>query len=718
MKKSLFEKLGIYLLYIIRIYCPLLHLIIFSEYHEKRILKVLLGFIVGFCVGQLYFNLFLKDIPFLNDVGFILGIIVSVILGVSIAVSVQVRCISFLLLPMYCGKAGRGILKAIVLTYVVAGPITNMGLNAKEVVRVFACTTELSYNLSKHIYAQSYLPLNKALLDFTNEIVQIKENIRSIRDVISPIDYEIKGFVGLQQMKNENYFTDTLFDIVHDTDEVTKIFQLNQSTEEMNPYMMLYIEKMELRCENQLSHTVTMCMDIFASAYETCSRNVPSHAVILCWPLMLPHICDVKRSIRSDICNFKNQIDSGLGEGYTYLKLAKRELTTNLDTIKLQHKIHYERKLYDIQDAKETGERVLHAFAEKYTILKFVNISVYIFLALLFLRIPIASANYHDLYLTCIDYDNVYITDYFKRIDEKRCIKNKVNILPLKKMERNRYIDVHSTSYIPSERNKLLTQILKVMLEAVTATTFVMLDRLFYEALEVVRQHALEESATLNVQDIAIQVEGKGPLSSMLRKLLREFNINKCNKMVSNDACVPRPRAMPSIYYFKIYGGYLWILLLLYINPFTLRLRRLICSYFYYKREKERVLHLYNDILKKRLRMQKTLRKKAVQAVRAHYLSGENLLSMRMRYPQLLGWLGKLSVARMKCLICEETEPKYASHKQTSIEVWHSCISTRCPFVYCNECWMEVGSQCLACDPALAELSDVDSLSDNNPPRY
>ncbi|XP_047536538.1 protein sneaky [Vanessa atalanta] len=637
MKKSLFEKLGICSLYLVRIYCPPLYFIIFSEYKEKRILKVLLGFIAGFCLGQLYFNLFLKDIPFLNDAGFILGLVISIILGVSIAVSVQVRCISLLLLPMYCGKAGRGILKAIVLTYVVAGPITNMGLNAKEVVRVFACTTQLSYNLSKHIYAQSYHPLNKALLDFTNEIVQIKENIRSIRDVISPIDYEIEGLVGLQQMKSENDFTDTLFDIVHDTDEMAKIFQF---------------------------------------------------------------------------------IDSGLGEGYTYLKLAKIELTTKLDTIKLQHKIHYERKLYDIQDAKETGERVLHAFAEKYTIMKFVTISVYIFLALLFLRIPIASANYHDLYLTSIDYDNVYITEYFKRIDEKRWKKNKVYVLPLKKMERNRYIDVHSTSYIPSERNKLLTQILKVMLEAVTATTFVMLDRLFYEALDVVRQHALEESATLNMQDIAIQVEGKGPLSCMLRKILKEFNINKSNKMVSNDACVPRPRAMPSMYYIKIYGGYLWILLLLYINPFTLRLRRLICSYFYYTREKERVLHLYNDILKKRLRMQKTLRKKAVQAVRAHYLSGENLLSMRMRYPQLLGWLGKLSVARMKCLICEETEPKYASHKRTSIEVWHSCVSTRCPFVYCNECWVEVGSQCLACDPALAELSDVDSLSDNNPPRY
>lgn len=60
----------------------------------------------------------------------------------------------------------------------VTGPITNMGLNAKEVVRVFSCTTRLSQNLSKNNYVQSYRPLNKALMDFNGEIIQIVESIR------------------------------------------------------------------------------------------------------------------------------------------------------------------------------------------------------------------------------------------------------------------------------------------------------------------------------------------------------------------------------------------------------------------------------------------------------------------------------------------------------------------------------------------------------------
>ncbi|XP_045777917.1 protein sneaky isoform X1 [Maniola jurtina] len=691
----------------------------FSNCYEKKLVKSLLGFLAGFALGQCYYILFLKDISFLGD-GYFIGLILSILLGVCNAVSIQVQCISLLLLPMYCGKAGRGVLKAVVLTYVVAGPITNMGLNAKEVVRVFACSTQLSYNLTKIKYARMYKPLNKALLSLRKEVDGIKDAIRSIRDVISPIELEIEGMDHLQQMKAENDLSDALFDIIQRSQKDARQNHLDLVTNESGQYEKTYLDKMEIRCENQLSHTVTLCLNAFSSAYEECNQAIPAYATMICWPLMLPRVCNVKQLLGPEICNSRKQLNPGLGIGYAYLKKVKRELTSNLTDIKLQHKVKYERELQDVQDAKETGDRVLHAFHEKFVTMELAITTVNFCLALLFLRIAYSAQSYHDMYLTSIDFDNVYITGYFKRIDLKRRRKDKFTLLPLKKMERNRYVDVLSTYYLLSERKKLLCQILKVMLEAVTATTFVMLDRLFYEALDVVRMHAKESQPSSGVQDLEIKVESKGLLSSMVRRVLEEMSSNKQYKMVSNEMCLPRPRAMPSLFYFKIYGGYIWILLLVFINPYTMRLRRLICSHFYPVREKQRILHLYNDILKKRVKMDKTLRRRAVQSVRAHYLSGENLLSLRIRFPQMLGWLEALPVARMKCLICEETAPRDCdrSHRASTIQGWHSCVKTRCPFVYCEECWREVGSQCLACDPALAELSDIDSLSDDNPPRH
>lgn len=73
-------------------------------------------------------------------------------------------------------------------------------------------------------------------------------------------------------------------------------------------------------------------------------------------------------------------------------------------------------------------------------------------------------------------------------------------------MERYKYIDIHSMWYTDSPHSRLVTQILKVMLEVVTATTFVMLDRLFYEALDVVRQHAQIEVLQQGTQDFKIEV--------------------------------------------------------------------------------------------------------------------------------------------------------------------------------------------------------------------
>ncbi|XP_038211433.1 protein sneaky-like [Zerene cesonia] len=525
---------------------------------------------------------------------------VTFLLGLGNAFSIQVRSITLLLLPMYCGKAGRGILKAVVLTYVVAGPITNMALNAKEVVRVFACSNQLSFNLTKLKYSFIASPVKRALLSMKTEIGEFKGTLRSIKTVVGPIEIELENTYEILKIRPASDLVDDMFAFKHHSDYLEEKYKL-------------------------------------------------------------------------------------------VLKLLFR--------------------------AKETSLKVLHAFEEKYNIVKIVVLGVHVCLALLFLRLLISAQSYHDLYLTSINYDNVYITCYFKRIDQRRRRKLQCTLLPLKKMERNRYIDVYSTSYIPSERSKLFTQVLKVMLEAITATTFVMLDRLFYEALDVVRQYAIDNDPINGLGDLEIEVEGAGFVADMLRKMVQELNAINVTISITNEGCLPQPRAIPAIFYVKIYGGYLWILLLLFMNPYTLRLRRLICSYFYPQREKQRILHLYNDILKKRLKMQKTLRRKAVQAVRAHYLSGENLLSLRMKFPRILGWLGALPHARMKCLICEETEPWHRLQNRHN-ESWHSCENVKCPFLYCDECWKDIGSSCLACDPALNELSDVDSLSDDRPPRY
>lgn len=55
-------------------------------------------------------------------------------------------------------------MKALVLGYVIAGPIFNIAYNGKEVVRTFACSTQLTYNLTKTRFELMFKPFQQVCL--------------------------------------------------------------------------------------------------------------------------------------------------------------------------------------------------------------------------------------------------------------------------------------------------------------------------------------------------------------------------------------------------------------------------------------------------------------------------------------------------------------------------------------------------------------------------
>ncbi|XP_047996653.1 protein sneaky [Leguminivora glycinivorella] len=669
--------------------------------------RACVAFFGGFMLGQLYYNFMLKDLMS-YEMGRVVSIVLSVSIGLLNVAAIQIRCISLLTIPMYLGKDGRRVLKGLILTYVVAGPIMNMSLNAREVVRVFACSNELTHNLSGVRDALIARPLQQTVEGMEDEIREAAEIMNSFQEVTAPIESEIELADELPQSADLTRTADDLIQGIR-SNHIEGKYQILLTDQPTEVYQKEYMKKTEYRCNNVLSAAVVRNDWQMFQTWQACSDELPWHvAAVFCAPLMTREARDVPGALGTGVCDSRMQISSGLGVGYAALKEAKAELMKGPDEIAITYQEPNEYDGYaGVQAAKETGDRVKQAFEEKFSVIQHALTVVNVCQAILFLRIAAAGQAYHDLFLTNIDFDNVYITDLFKKIERRRLMKNQYTLLPLKKMERSRYIDIYSLAYSTADRHRLLAQMLKVLLEVVTATTFVMLDRLFYEALDVVSQHARVESES-GTRDLEIEVEGTGIVANTIRAMISHLRENHVQGSATNT-CLPHPRIMPAIFYLRIYGGYVWVLLLLCINPYTSRLRRLICSYFYPRREKQRVLHLYNDILKKRVKLDATLRRKAVQSVRAHYLSGESIL---LRFPNILGWLRMLPAARMACLICGEIEPRNAKSG------WKSCDMPKCPFLYCAECWLEVRGRCLACDPNLAELSDQDSLSDDELPVF
>lgn len=57
-----------------------------------------------------------------------------------------------------------------------------------------------------------------------------------------------------------------------------------------------------------------------------------------------------------------------------------------------------------------------------------------ILIALMCVRLMFVSQKYNDNYLIKIDYDNIYITQYFRNIDNRRKEAGKLSVLPLNKV--------------------------------------------------------------------------------------------------------------------------------------------------------------------------------------------------------------------------------------------------------------------------------------------
>lgn len=584
--------------------CRPLHNLFLSRKRQYRGIKAILGFIYGLLLGLGFYELILVDLNFTESAGLLLGGIISIMLGFGIAFSSQIRCISLLSIVSFCGKSGRGVLKALVLAYIISGPINNLTNNGKEVVRVFACSTSLTFNLTKTRFELMFKPFAQALFGMKADLTEVKDTLRSIRDVSAPVAGEIEGEEEMRKLKEENDYLDATLDDSKRSQEIDAKYRTKGEEIEAQRYEKQYLKKIEMRCEDQFTRASRKCREMFQKGYDKCYETVTWVAAwLLCWPMKLTFVCNIAQALGgSNRCDPAKDMDPGFGEGYAYLKRSRTMLTKNFKDVKLQYKIAKIRQLADLRDATDTAKAVVHDVKAKKEVLDAVLVILKRLLAFVFLRIFINAQKYHDRYLRDIEFDNFYITRYFRKIDARRRVQEKHTLLPLKKIERAKLVDPWSIKPLKAEREQLFGQTLKLLLEMITATTFVLLDRLFYEALDLVRRHARIDYLQTGHHDLTIQVKGTGMIASLLRSVVRGFNFKKRVKIsTSNEHCLPRPNLLSRYYLFKIYGTYFAIWLMIVIQAYTQRLRRLICAYFYRKREKKRILFLYNQSLKRRI---------------------------------------------------------------------------------------------------------------------
>ncbi|KAK0164432.1 hypothetical protein PV328_003063 [Microctonus aethiopoides] len=601
-------------------------------------------------------------------------------------------------------------LKALVLGYVIAGPIFNLTYNGKEVVRTFACTTHLTYNLTKTRFNLMFQPFQQALFGMNENTHDMRDTLASVKDLMSPIVEEIEGQDEMKRLNEENDYLDNIQGDTKRSEIIAQKYEKSQANHlpKDEEYEMKYREKIETRCEEQLSRGSERCRDMFGDMYNKCYDSVTWFAAwLLCWPMKLTFICNIVQALGgSNICDPEGKIDPGIGEGYATLKGARDKLSGRLDDARIQYKLNIAPSILDLHDASDTAKTVLHKFNERRN---FFDSSMRLLkrcLALIFLKVIHSAQQYHDRYLSDIEYDNNYITPYFRKIDARRKARGSMILLPLKKIEKNVLID--SYSVMPSKREKkyFMVQSIKLILEMVTATTIVLLDIILFETLELVRKHGYVKYVQTGHHDVNLNVHGTGIIAKLISSVVRGFNMKKRVKMIiSNGECLPLPNKLSNYVLSKIYGMYLAIWIMLFLASYTKRLQRRICNFYYVKREKRRILYLYNETLRRRVGYTRFMKNKVKSLVRQRLLERDMNLwfALKTNSPFWFGWLKFFKCSRLKCLICGESEPRKNSN-------FHKCTTPGCSFIHCPECWRDVENVCYAC----ADLPESDTDSDDN----
>ena len=192
MSLLLYKSVKKYFLKLIN-YVPILRNLLLTSNDEYVKLKRSVLFIYGLIFGWFFGEYILGNVGIPEKWLLYVKIVSSLLVGFGKTFSLQFRCISTLLWMGLFGKAGRNILKTIIFTLVITGPIENITVNSKDVIRVFSCSTYLVYNLTKTRFDLMVKPFKNAFSSMDEQYSTIQKQFQEINEIVKPIFDEVEN---------------------------------------------------------------------------------------------------------------------------------------------------------------------------------------------------------------------------------------------------------------------------------------------------------------------------------------------------------------------------------------------------------------------------------------------------------------------------------------------------------------------------------------------
>ncbi|KAM9114142.1 E3 ubiquitin-protein ligase DCST1 isoform 2-T3 [Pangshura tecta] len=262
-------------------------------------------------------------------------------------------------------------------------------------------------------------------------------------------------------------------------------------------------------------------------------------------------------------------------------------------------------------------------------------------------------------------------------LDARRWKQKKRTLLPLRRAEVSSVIFPCRLAVQPPELKSLMLE----LLECVPPLLFLLLswglDHVLYTMFSVIRHHSLVQYSFRSSHHLEVRVGGRSLLARLLRSTIGALNTSSEMALEStNLACLPQPQAMAQSDYLASCLPLGALVLLCLGQVYGHRLRRVIAAFYFPKREKRRVLFLYNELLRKRQAFVRLQRRRIARHARRHQAFEKPLLERFYLWCPLLR-----RCLRRYCVLCGSAE----SHTS------QLCPAPSCGTIYCQPCWRDMG---------------------------
>lgn len=296
-----------------------------------------------------------------------------------------------------------------------------------------------------------------------------------------------------------------------------------------------------------------------------------------------------------------------------------------------------------------------------------------------------------------INWENIYISSYFRKIDNKRGKLGFPRLLPLKGIEKRMYIEgIFSTKAKEEERDQVkLKASVCFAVQLLTAIIF-MVDYLAFTVTmyEVVRENM---TYTLTIDDyLRVSSRGDSFFALLINLVFEKLNVdNQMFKTYRVDKCNPNVSYPNLQLYARQQAFLLFLFLFTFVLPCPDRLKHVIFRIYYPKREKKRQTKLYTNMLLTRERFIQLALKQMLWR-RAHgkltTLHDPQWQDLLLRQFRAVGFLLRV-LFKSTCSIC----------RTTGGSRYVMCRGPGCTMVYCRQCWRVLGEKCLSCSLVMSK---------------